>query len=334
MTATRISPPTPQAIAEAAEMLRRGHIVALPTETVYGLGADARSDDAIARIYAAKGRPATNPLIVHVADTAAARRYVAVFPPAAQTLADAFWPGPLTLILPRAKSLSPRLSAGLATVAIRCPAHPVALDLLRTFDGPIAAPSANRSGFTSPTTAQHVYAELNARVPLILDGGPCAVGVESTVLDLTTATPAILRHGAITSAMLAPLIGPVLAPTPSVRPDTPAPSPGMLDRHYAPATPAFRFAKPQWPAAQNWIAQQPKVVLLTTDPALTPPPPHEAIVLPADAAACARVLYASLREADTREGSSLLVLMPDTSDGLWAAIADRLRRATVPLPPA
>src|SRR4051812_1359954 len=181
-------------IRRAAQVLRSGGLVAFPTETVYGLGADATNADAVAKIFAAKGRPSTNPLIVHVADAATARRYATDWPVAASRLAERFWPGPLTLVLPKAMSIVSAVTAGLGTVGLRVPNHPLALQLLQDFSGPVAAPSANRSNRVSPTTAQHVRDELGDSVDVILDGGPCAVGIESTVIDLTTAPrPTLLR---------------------------------------------------------------------------------------------------------------------------------------------
>ncbi len=318
------------AILNAVSLLRAGEVVAFPTETVYGLGADARSAAAVAKIYAAKGRPSGNPLIVHAADLDSALHY-AEFSEIAKTLVNKFWPGPLTLVLPRRDTITPLVSAGLATVAIRCPNHPVADALLRTFDGPIAAPSANRSGFTSPTTAQHVYAELNGRIPFILDGGPCTIGLESTVLDLTTSPPTILRPGAITAEMLREVIGLVQVFSGTVSQTASASSPGLHDRHYAPHTPAFRFNRTQWPDINIALQQAASPsILLSHDPAICVGPPHETICLPVDAAAYARVFYAALRDADVRNLSTIYVLNPDNEQGLWHAITDRLRRATQP----
>jgi len=325
-------------IETAAELLRQGQVVAFPTETVYGLGADARSHAAVGRIYLAKGRPGTNPLIVHVSGVEAAKACVRGFPEKAFKLAEKFWPGPLTLVLPRAGVICAMVSAGLDTVAIRCPNHPVAQALLRAFGWPIAAPSANRSGFASPTTAQHVFAELNGRIPFILDAGragACTVGVESTVLDLSGAegaVPTILRPGGVTKEMIEAVIGPVATFQGQVAAGAAAASPGMLTRHYAPRTAAFRIGRGEWDKARAWAAGKERVVLMTHDPALALGPPHETMVMPADPAAYARELYAALRAADGAWASSILVLMPDTEEGMWAAVADRLRRATEPLP--
>jgi L-threonylcarbamoyladenylate synthase len=326
-------------IQAAIKLLQVGELVAFPTETVYGLGADARQDEAVRLIYEAKGRPAGNPTIVHVTDVAGARACAAVggWSEMADRLAARFWPGPLTIIVPRGKGISPRVSAGRETVALRCPAHPVAQGLLRAFGGPIAAPSANRSGFTSPTTAQHVLAELNGRVPLIIEGGACAVGVESTVLDLTVSPPRILRPGAITAEMLRDVIGPVELFIATVRETEAAASPGQYSRHYAPRTPAYWLKRAEWSSrgvrhAENAAVRRQRVVLITHDPGLTLSAPHEVILLPAEAQAYARALYASLRQADDAGASTILILLPDTTEGLWAAVVDRLKRAAMALP--
>src|SRR5215213_843812 len=183
---------TSNEIQSAVRVLRRGGLVVFPTETVYGLGADATNADAVARIFAAKGRPSTNPLIVHVADIETAKRYAAAWTDAAQTLAAVWWPGPLTLVVPKRPQIVDAATAGRATVALRVPDHPVALEMLRAFEGPVAAPSANKSNHVSPTTADHVREELGDAVEVVLDGGPCRVGIESTVVDLTGPRPVIL----------------------------------------------------------------------------------------------------------------------------------------------
>jgi L-threonylcarbamoyladenylate synthase len=327
MALTSIVPATSELLT-AVELLRAGELVAFPTETVYGLGADARSAEAVAKIYAAKGRPPGNPLIVHAADLVAAQRY-AEFSDVAISLAKQFWPGPLTLVLPRKDTITPLVSAGRSTVAIRVPKHPVAEALLNLLDGPIAAPSANRSTFTSPTTAQHVYAELDGRIPLILDGGPCTVGLESTVLDLTTSPSTLLRPGAVTAEMLRQSIGPIQQFSGTVPQDQSAASPGLHDRHYAPRTPACRFSRADWPALAAVLQKTANpCILLSHDPAIHAHPPHETIRLPEDATAYARVFYAALREADSRNAATLFILNPDNEQDLWLAIADRLRRAT------
>lgn len=317
------------AIPLAVEYFRAGELVAFPTETVYGLGADARRDAAVRKIYDAKDRPLTNPTIVHAANTKMAQRCVETFPHLAEKLAERFWPGPLTLVLPRAQAISPAVSAGRSTIAIRVPRHPVALELLAAFDGPIAAPSANRSGFVSPTTAAHVLAELDGRVGLILDGGACDIGVESTVLDLTRQPPLILRPGGITAEMLRPVIGDVELFTGTVKQGESAPSPGLLDRHYAPQTRALRFTPGEWPKMQAMAQTLGPVALISHDAAIHLPAPHTTILLSRDESAYARSLYSALRAADAAQAKLILVLAPPASTGLWAAIADRLHRATV-----
>lgn len=335
--------PASTGLAQAVDLLRQGELVAFPTETVYGLGADARREDAIRKIYAAKDRPTGNPLIVHVPDITAARACVTLFPALAERLAERFWPGPLTLVMSRGPAICPLVSAGRDTVAVRCPRHPVAEALLRAFDGPIAAPSANRSGFVSPTCAAHAYAELNGRIPLILDGseteqGGCEIGLESTVVDVSGERVMLLRPGAVTLEMLQEAIGDraggIGVFQGSVPAGTAASAPGMLDRHYAPRTPARRFSRVQWPEVQTWTQRQShagaKVILLThRDDMVLDASQGETMLLPADARAYARVLYESLRVADAAGASTILVLLPDKEEGLWHAVCDRLRRATV-----
>ena len=233
---TRLLPADAASLREAAALLRQGQLVAFPTETVYGLGANALDAQAVLSIFAAKDRPADNPLIVHIwrreqlAD-------VCEVPPLAEKLMDAFWPGPLTILMPRKENIPQEVTAGLPTVAVRMPAHPVAAALLEACDLPIAAPSANRSGKPSPTTAQHVYVDMDGRIPLIIDGGASDVGLESTVLDICHGTPCILRPGGVTQAMLEAVIGPVTVAGSVLRPlqqGETALSPGMRYKHYSP----------------------------------------------------------------------------------------------------
>ena len=233
---TKISSSTNEALQLAADLLRSGQLVAFPTETVYGLGANALDSEAVPGIFAAKGRPADNPLIVHIHDRAQLDGLCHVSD-AARSLMDAFWPGPLTLIMPRKPAVPDAVTAGLDTVAVRMPSHPVAAALLRACDLPIAAPSANRSGRPSPTTAQHVLQDMDRRIPLILDGGPCQVGLESTVVDMAHDMPCILRPGGVTQAMLEAVLGEVSVAGSVLRPlrsDEKALSPGMRYQHYAP----------------------------------------------------------------------------------------------------
>ncbi len=338
---TRIEP-ADSGLSEAAELICSGELVAFPTETVYGLGGDAGNAAAICRIYQAKGRPANNPLIVHVPDIQAARKHSARFPAVAEILAEKFWPGPLTLVVHRHDSICPVVSAGGKTVAIRCPGHSVAQALLRLSRRPIAAPSANCSGHTSPTTARHVHDELAGRIALILDGGPCAVGVESTVVDVTGAFPVILRPGAVTHAMLtqclaeAGLTLPVT--TSNINPGKTdggeLKSPGLLESHYAPRTAAYRFYASDTPRLNTFLRHRNtlRIGLLCFADFPVPPMVAEKILLPIDAELCARALYGALRELDAMQCDVLLVQCPDHAVGLWAAIEDRLRRATKELP--
>jgi L-threonylcarbamoyladenylate synthase len=306
---------TTAAVAEAAKLIRQGQLVAFPTETVYGLGADAGDDDAIAAVFAVKDRPTFNPLIVHVAGLAEAERLVA-FDERARRLAAAFWPGPLTLVLPRRNdsSLSLLVSAGLDTVAVRAPRHPVAQALLAACRRPVAAPSANRSGAVSPTTAQHVVESFGERVAMILDGGPCPVGIESTVIDLTGAQPALLRHGGIPGEEIEAVVGPMLSPGQESLPMEGAPrSPGMLQRHYAPRLPLrLNVAEPRRGEA-----------LL----AFGPVGAGSRNLSPAgDLREAAANLFAMLRELD-RSPYTGIAVSPVPDRGLGRAINDRLQRA-------
>ncbi len=338
---TRIEP-ADSGLPEAAELIRCGEIVAFPTETVYGLGGDAGNPIAVSRIYQAKGRPGNNPLIVHVPDVAAAQDCSAQFPAVAAVLAQRFWPGPLTLVLQRNERICPAVSAGRNTVAIRCPNHPIAQALLRGSGRPIAAPSANASGHTSPTTAQHVYDELAGRIGLILDGGPCSVGLESTVVDVTGIYPVILRPGAITQAMLAQCLAAAgmamevaALPSPAekaIRDDLK--SPGLLESHYAPRTVAYRFYASDLRGFNTYLRRKPneRIGLLCFEDFVAPTTVAKKRVLPSNAEACAKVLYSALRELDAVRCDVLLVQFPESIDGVWLAIEDRLRRATKELP--
>lgn len=236
MMTTQVLPADDAALALSAKLLREGQLVAFPTETVYGLGANALDAQAVLNIFAAKGRPADNPLIVHIHDRSQLAPLCEV-PPLAEKLMDAFWPGPLTLIMPRKPAVPDAVTAGLDTVAVRMPSHPVAAALLRACELPIAAPSANRSGKPSPTTAQHVLEDMDGRIPLILDGGSCDVGLESTVVDVCHGAPCILRPGGITKDMLEAVLGEVEIAGSVLRPlqdGEAARSPGMRYKHYSP----------------------------------------------------------------------------------------------------
>lgn len=310
-------------IAAAAERLRSGGLVAFPTETVYGLGADAGDDRAVARIFEAKGRPRFNPLIVHAPDLAAHRIW-AVFDDRALQLAEVFWPGALTLVLPRmpVAAVSPLVSAGLDTVAVRAPDHPVAQALMRAAGCPVAAPSANRSGRLSPTEAGHVAASLGAAVDLILDGGPCPGGLESTVLSLTGDAPVLLRPGLVSRDTIEAVVGPVQVPDPGpageVLPETPLESPGLLAAHYAPRAP-LRLAA----GAPH---REGEALLAFGD---VPAAGYSAVrnLSPSgDLTEAAANLFRLLHELDALNPTAIAV-SPVPEDGLGAAIADRLRRA-------
>jgi L-threonylcarbamoyladenylate synthase len=321
-------------IPRAVELLRQGRLVAFPTETVYGLGADATNPAAIDLIYQTKGRPSTNPLIVHVADVETARRFVAEWPIEAQRLAERFWPGPLTLVLPK-RSIPDNVTAGLQTVGLRVPNHPLALSLLRAFGGPLAAPSANRSTHISPTTARHVRDEFPTSVSdepsLILDGGPCDVGIESTVLDLTSSPPIVLRSGRVSVADLGAIIGQVQMRQTVKAPESPTKSPGQHERHYAPRTPAYRFETSQRGLISPDAPDGRKNGMVVLSPLVVFKKWGSIIAMPNDPQWYARELYGVLRELDEMDLSGIYVeLPPDAPE--WTAVRDRLIRATTPLP--
>ncbi|MBM3365402.1 MAG: threonylcarbamoyl-AMP synthase [Betaproteobacteria bacterium] len=305
-------------VAHAARLLEQGKLVAIPTETVYGLAADADNPEAVANIFSAKGRPSTHPVIVHVARDADLSHWAVDIPPQAAYLIQAFWPGPLTLILKRAPKVSDSVTGGQDSVGLRCPSHPVAQALLKNFrggQGGIAAPSANRFGRVSPTTAQHVIDEFGepgiGPVAAVLDGGPCTVGIESTIVDLTrldTHGPVLLRPGQISAQAIETVLGCALA-----QPDQAAPRvSGSLDAHYAPQTPLVLIASESvasTTAALQAKQRQVACLRITTDP-------HT----------CARDLYAQLRKLDQLGADVILVEQPP-SHAEWQGINDRLRRA-------
>ena len=297
-------------IAAAADVLRNGGLVAFPTETVYGLGADATNAQALHRLYAVKGRPADHPVIVHVARAAQLDDLARDVPEIARVLARACWPGPLTLVVARRPGVvDDAATGGRDTVGVRVPNHPVALALLDAFGGPVAAPSANRFGKVSPTTAAHVRADLDADVEMILDGGPCAVGVESTIVDVTGEEPVILRVGGVSEARLAQLAGAPLAR----RTDGEIAAPGTLPSHYAPeARVELVTATDLDVRAAALRATGARVVVLDA---------------PADPEEYARVLYARLREADAQHCDVVLAIVPADDRSIAAAVGDRLRRA-------
>ncbi|HET8754989.1 MAG TPA: L-threonylcarbamoyladenylate synthase [Solirubrobacteraceae bacterium] len=326
--------PDPAAIAEAAELLRGGGLVAFPTETVYGLGANALDDAAVRRIFAAKGRPSFNPLIVHVAGVDEVRPVAREWPDLADALARAFWPGPLTIVVPKQPVVPALVTAGLDSVAVRAPAHPVARALLRAAALPVAAPSANRFTRLSPTTAAHVSRSLGNAVDLVLDGGPAHVGIESTVVDVTGGRVVLLRPGVITADAIAQVAGPVTSRADLPKGDAPRPSPGMVDRHYAPVA-TLRLFDPADPsdiagarAAAAAIAAggRPTGALTRTLPSLAV---THLVRMPEDPDGYARALYASLHELDDRGCALVLVeRVPETN--AWAGVRDRLGRAATP----
>jgi L-threonylcarbamoyladenylate synthase len=307
----------PADIARAAEILKAGGLVGFPTETVYGLGADATDDTAVARLFAAKGRPRFNPLISHIAGTAEARA-LAVFDRRAEILAEAFWPGPLTLVLPRAAGCPVCLlaSAGLASLALRVPAHPIARALIEAAGRPLAAPSANRSGAISPTTAAHVRDSLGDRLDAVLDGGPTRIGIESTVIDLTGDVARLLRPGGVARAAVEALLGPLAAPPAGEAPR----APGLLASHYAPRLPLRLEARRAGPG-EALLAFGPDVL------------PGAALTLnlseSRDLTEAAANLFAHLHALD-RPPLSGIAVMPIPEHGLGEAINDRLRRAAAP----
>jgi L-threonylcarbamoyladenylate synthase len=322
-------------IDQAVRILHAGGLVAFPTDTVYGLGGDATNPDAVKRIFAAKGRPATNPLIVHVADQEIARQLAGDWPPQARDLAGRFWPGPLTLVVPKGDAIVADVTAGLATVGLRAPDHPMSLELLRRFAGGLAGPSANRSTRVSPTTAQHVKKELGDRVDLILDGGPCRVGIESTVLDLSGPRAIIRRLGGVSRQQIEGVIGAVDVFEGTVSSNQPAISPGQHAVHYAPVTTTFRFRPGQADIVARWCrahAADAAVILIVGELAdhdviqRAVSEKHQVVQMPSGAELYARRLYAALHDADEQMASVIWIEEP-SNDSCWAPVRDRLRRA-------
>lgn len=309
------------AIVTAAARLRAGELIAFPTETVYGLGADATNGEAVARIYAAKGRPQFNPLIVHVHDLEAARR-IGKFSPGAEALAHAFWPGPLTLVVERhpGSGISDLVTAGLDTIAIRIPDHPVAQELLKATGRPLAAPSANRSGHVSATEARHVAADLNDSIAMILDGGATKRGVESTILDATGDTVLLLRPGAIATEDIEQRLGEKISRS-AGKANAPS-APGQLESHYAPAA-ALRLNATDLKAGEALLAFGPAAPA-TTGSAINLSPSGDLIEAAAN-------LFAALRTLDA-SGAEAIAVMPIPVTGLGEAINDRLARAAAPRP--
>jgi len=317
MSLTETLPPEPQGIARAAELLAQGKLVAFPTETVYGLGADARNDEAVARVFEAKGRPRFNPLIVHLPDLDAARA-IADFPPEAERLADAFWPGPLTLVLPLRPEarISPLVTAGLNTVAIRIPENPLARDLLRAFGGPVVGPSANPSGKVSPTEAAHVLDGLGGKIEAVLDGGRCPVGVESTIVGFDGA-PTLLRPGGLPTEAIEACLGAPLAAHHGMTVN----APGQLTSHYAPgAKVRLEVAEPE--EGELWLGFGPGCEGATLN-----------LSENGDLVEAAANLFHHLRALDAMAGEGQgIAVAPVPDHGLGRAINDRLRRAAAPRP--
>ena len=334
---TQILKPSAEALNLAAKLIRDGQLVAFPTETVYGLGANALDPEAVARIFAAKNRPGDNPLIAHISDVSQLLPLIDCEPgPVAQRMMDAFWPGPLTMIFPRAKLVPANLSAGLATVSVRLPSHPVARALISAAGVPIAAPSANRSGRPSPTTAAHVFEDMNGVIPLILDGGECAVGLESTVVDMTCDVPRILRPGGITAEMIAEVAGGSEVDPAVLRPlqegEQPR-SPGMKYRHYAPKGELTVFdGSPDRVIAaicENYdraAAEGHRPLILAMEDHLTAYGDRRTESLGDDVRAMAHRMFALLRDADAL-GADVLFSEAVEAQGLGLAVMNRLGRA-------
>jgi len=325
---------TRDALGEAARILRAGGLVAFPTETVYGLGANALDPAAVARIYAAKGRPSYNPLIVHVRDTTMVSSVAREWPATAEQLARAFWPGPLTMVLPKAAHVPDGVTAGLDTVGVRVPSHPVAHALLAVTDLPLAAPSANRSMALSPTRAEHVARSLGDAVDLILDGGPTQVGIESTVVDLSRAEPMLLRPGMIPvdelERVLERRVGVASHDAAVTASGAGLPSPGMMDRHYAPRTRlvlAPGDPKDVSHALEELRADKRRVAVLIRDGSDSPIAQGKDVIrLPRDAASYAAVLFDTLHRLDDQGFDAIFVeRVPDNYT--WAGVRDRLERA-------
>lgn len=313
-------------VQRAARALREGGLIGLPTETVYGLGADASNELAVRRIFAVKGRPSNHPLIVHVASAEVAKRWAARWPAEAARLADAFWPGPLTLIVKRSALASDAVTGGQETVGLRVPDHALALELLRVFDGGVAAPSANRFGRVSPTTAKHVRDELGGDVELVLDGGACRVGVESTIVDLSGPSPRLLRPGGVPKEAAERVLGkavPLASHATDVR------APGMLASHYAPRAGLWLVTKATLrdEVAKRLSAGSKVAVVAPKGTAI--PEGVTRFEVPDDDAGYARALYATLREVDER-GLDVVLAVPPAESGVGLAVVDRLRRASAP----
>jgi L-threonylcarbamoyladenylate synthase len=319
--------PEPGAIARAAAILRGGGLVAFPTETVYGLGANALDAAAVARVFEAKGRPPTNPLIVHLADINHATQVAADWPEVAGRLAERFWPGPLTLVLPKRPELPDVVTAGGPTVAVRVPAHPVARALLKEAGVPVAAPSANRSTELSPTKAAHVLCGLGGRIDLILDCGPTSGGIESTVLDVTTDPPRLLRPGLVSRSDIEAIVGPIVHPANSAEPsgDFPRRSPGQMPRHYAPRA-TLELADDDGRSHVEALLARGQTVGWVTWPGAAKVSGVRRVELPCEPVGYAAGLYAALHDLDAAGVERIVVARPPEGDA-WLAVGDRLGRA-------
>lgn len=318
---------TPELLNRAVEILGQGGVVALPTETVYGLAANAEDELAVRRVFAIKGRPATHPLIVHIPGAEALPEWVRSIPNEARRLAEAFWPGPLTLVLPRTARATDAITGGQDTVAVRVPAHPVAQAVLRALGGGLAAPSANRFGRVSPTTAEHVRQDLGSDVDLILDGGPCTVGVESTIVDLSSGPPAILRPGGLPAEELERVLG---CPVP-IRTASTVRVSGTLASHYAPRVGVVLVEPSEAVSRAETLRLQGLQVGVLGPASLSLPRDFVRFDIPEDPAGVARLLYLRLREADAA-GLDVLVACLPPAQGLGLAVRDRLSRAAAPRP--
>jgi len=325
--------PQPDVVRQAADVLLRGGLVVFPTETVYGLGADASSEAAVRGIFAAKGRPSNNPVIVHVNDAAAARRLCTAWPDAAEKLAERLWPGPLTMVLPKAGHVPDVVTAGGPTVAVRVPDHPIARALIEASGLPLAAPSANLSTRVSAVRAEHVLRSLDGRVDMVLDGGPTSGGLESTVVDLSGPTPRLLRPGLVSATTLSEILGVEVIgrDIQAEAGDAALPSPGLLKKHYSPTVPVL-LANDEADAMQLLQGfdrggdSSATVGWITHDATAAVPRGVVAYMLPNEPAGYAARLYDVLHELEARGVAAIIVRRPP-SDPAWAAIADRLQRA-------
>ncbi len=332
----------PEQIAEAVARLKAGGLVAFPTETVYGLGADALSEAAVRCVFEVKGRPAANPLIVHVSGEEMARRVAAEWPEDARKLAKKFWPGPLSIVVPKAANVPGIVTGGGPNVAVRCPSHPLTLALLEAFGGPLVGPSANVSGFVSPTAAAHVREAFDERTVLVLDGGPCTGGIESTVVSVVGGKARVLRSGLIDAGLIGEVLGREVECADSghatLTAATPMESPGQMSSHYAPSAKAVMLDAGDVESVIEQVKGE--CVVITHTKEENPPFPQplssgkglrrHVIRLPADARGYARGMYAALREADALHPELIVIVTPpdESKNPVWRAVRDRLKRAT------